>query len=84
MEMKGMESGPRSYSLNMFKDFVPMSVFAETPPGEVLLRFTLKVLFCCLIVEFCFDLAGKLDCREVKCLVECVLIYNTCFGFYLR
>ncbi|KAL8130630.1 hypothetical protein V2J09_019785 [Rumex salicifolius] len=35
MEMNGLESGPRSYSLNMFKDFVPMSVFSETPQGKV-------------------------------------------------
>lgn len=35
MEMNGMESGPRSYLLNMFKDFVPMSVFSETPQGKV-------------------------------------------------
>jgi len=25
---------PKSYSLNMFKDFVPMCVFSETPQGE--------------------------------------------------
>ncbi|TYH87621.1 hypothetical protein ES332_D01G129900v1 [Gossypium tomentosum] len=32
MEMAGSEIGniPKSYALNMFKDFVPMSVFSET------------------------------------------------------
>lgn len=36
MEMAGIEAGnkPKSYSLNMFKDFVPMSVFSETNQGE--------------------------------------------------
>ncbi|XP_062101448.1 transcription initiation factor IIF subunit beta [Humulus lupulus] len=35
MEMAGAESGnkPKSYSLNMFKDFVPMCVFSETSQG---------------------------------------------------
>ena len=36
MEMKGAELGPRSYSLNMFKDFVPMCIFSESKDGEVL------------------------------------------------
>lgn len=37
MEMAGAEGGnvPKSYSLNMFKDFVPMSVFSETNQGKV-------------------------------------------------
>ncbi|KAL9395029.1 hypothetical protein Peur_014314 [Populus x canadensis] len=37
MEMARTESGnvPKSYSLNMFKDFVPMCVFSETPQGKV-------------------------------------------------
>lgn len=36
MEMAGNDSGnmPKSYSLNMFKDFVPMGVFSETNQGE--------------------------------------------------
>ena len=36
MEMSRTETGnvPKSYSLNMFKDFVPMGVFSETPQGE--------------------------------------------------
>ncbi|KAG6648558.1 transcription initiation factor IIF subunit beta-like [Carya illinoinensis] len=37
MEMANTEAGsvPKSYSLNMFKDFVPMSVFSETNQGKV-------------------------------------------------
>uniref|UniRef100_A0A2P2J641 Uncharacterized protein MANES_05G153300 n=3 Tax=Rhizophora mucronata TaxID=61149 RepID=A0A2P2J641_RHIMU len=37
MEMAGSEKGhiPKSFSLNMFKDFVPMSVFSETNQGKV-------------------------------------------------
>ncbi|KAL3592920.1 hypothetical protein D5086_011560 [Populus alba] len=37
MEMARTEAGdvPKSYSLNMFKDFVPMCVFSETPQGKV-------------------------------------------------
>lgn len=36
MEMAGSESGniPKSYSLNMFKDFVPMCVFSESSQGK--------------------------------------------------
>ncbi|XP_058109364.1 transcription initiation factor IIF subunit beta-like [Magnolia sinica] len=37
MELAGNEGGnmPKTYSLNMFKDFVPMYVFAETNQGKV-------------------------------------------------
>ncbi|KAK3002620.1 hypothetical protein RJ639_021908 [Escallonia herrerae] len=37
MEMSGNETGnmPKSYSLNMFKDFVPMCVFSEGSQGRV-------------------------------------------------
>ncbi|KAJ8762137.1 hypothetical protein K2173_007287 [Erythroxylum novogranatense] len=37
MEMAGSEVGntPKTYSLNMFKDFVPMCVFSETGQGKV-------------------------------------------------
>ena len=36
MEMAGneIENKPKIYSLNMFKDFVPMCVFAESNQGE--------------------------------------------------
>ena len=44
MEMASTDSGnlPKSYSLNMFKDFVPMSVFSETNQGEDLNSGSLK------------------------------------------
>ncbi|CAI0442826.1 unnamed protein product [Linum tenue] len=37
MELAATESGdaPKSYTLDMSKDFVPMSVFAESPQGKV-------------------------------------------------
>ncbi|XP_047337092.1 transcription initiation factor IIF subunit beta-like [Impatiens glandulifera] len=37
MEMadSGVGNQPKNYSLNMFKDFVPMSVFSETTQGKV-------------------------------------------------
>ncbi|XP_074263624.1 uncharacterized protein LOC141586330 [Silene latifolia] len=35
MEMNGAEVGPRSYSLNMFKDVVPMSIFSEASQGKL-------------------------------------------------
>ncbi|KAK9713923.1 hypothetical protein RND81_06G059200 [Saponaria officinalis] len=35
MEMNGAEVGPRSYSLNMFKDVVPMSIFSESTQGKL-------------------------------------------------
>lgn len=46
MEMAGAEGGnvPKSYSLNMFKDFVPMSVFSETNQGEDYYSDLLKCL----------------------------------------
>lgn len=36
MEMTGSEAVnmPKTYALNMFKDFVPMCVFSETSQGE--------------------------------------------------
>lgn len=40
MEMAGSETSniPKSYILNMSKDFVPMSVFSETSQGKVLIH----------------------------------------------
>ncbi|CAI9116846.1 OLC1v1018111C1 [Oldenlandia corymbosa var. corymbosa] len=37
MEMAGNDTAnmPKSYSLNMFKEFVPMCIFSETPQGKV-------------------------------------------------
>lgn len=36
METAGTDTGhkPKTYSLNMFKDFVPMCVFSEANQGE--------------------------------------------------
>lgn len=48
MEMAGSEAVnmPKTYSLNMFKDFVPMCVFSETSQGENRnLRFIPFVVF---------------------------------------
>jgi len=48
MEMAGSEAVnmPKTYSLNMFKDFVPMCVFSETSQGEDSnLRFIPFVVF---------------------------------------
>ncbi|XP_021758352.1 general transcription factor IIF subunit 2-like [Chenopodium quinoa] len=47
MEMNGSDMGPRSYSLNMFKDFVPMSIFSESQgkvavEGKVEHKFDMK------------------------------------------
>ncbi|KAI4336828.1 hypothetical protein L6164_015308 [Bauhinia variegata] len=46
MEMAGTEAAnlPRTYSLNMFKDFVPMCVFSETSQGE---NFSLSFIYFC-------------------------------------
>ncbi|KAL9245578.1 hypothetical protein vseg_019214 [Gypsophila vaccaria] len=35
MEMNSPEVGPRSYSLNMFQDVVPMSIFSESTHGKL-------------------------------------------------
>lgn len=47
MEMNGPEMGPKSYSLNMFKDFVPMCIFSENQgkvsvEGKVEHKFDMK------------------------------------------
>jgi len=52
MEMAGTEAVnmSKTYSLNMFKDFVPMCVFSETSQGENRnLRFVSVVIFHLLI-----------------------------------
>ena len=43
MEMAQTDSGnnPKSYSLNMFKDFVPMCVFSESNQGNHSTLFTI-------------------------------------------
>ena len=46
MEMAGTETGnvPKSFSLNMFKDFVPMCVFSEASQGELHDPYLLSIL----------------------------------------
>lgn len=59
MEMAGSETSnvPKSYILNMSKDFVPMSVFSETSQGKVLIHifwFYLFIYLICLIdLKYC-------------------------------
>lgn len=50
MEMGGAEPGhvPKSYSLNMSKDFIPMCIFSETSHGEC------SVWRSCLLKEITF------------------------------
>ncbi|CAK9148233.1 unnamed protein product [Ilex paraguariensis] len=40
----GVGNMPKTYSLNMFKDFVPMCVFGETHHGNVYFRFSSFIL----------------------------------------
>lgn len=59
MEMAGSEIGsiPKSYALNMFKDFVPMSVFSETTQGKnygSFLLLLLKYSFVCYLIQSLF------------------------------
>ena len=54
MEMAGSVTGniPKSYSLNMFKDFVPMCVFSEASQGQSfgsLLPLLLKYSSLCVL-----------------------------------
>lgn len=65
MEMARTETGnvPKSYSLNMFKDFVPMGVFSETPQGEEdlvcgLFFFLMNMIFF-MRKKLCFPLIGE-------------------------
>ncbi|MBA0759584.1 hypothetical protein Gotri_022447 [Gossypium trilobum] len=59
MEMAGSEIGniPKNYALNMFKDFVPMSVFSETTQGKNYGSFFLLLLkysFVCYLIQSLF------------------------------
>ncbi|KAJ9166031.1 hypothetical protein P3X46_020832 [Hevea brasiliensis] len=65
MEMGGIGSGnvPRSYSLNMFKDFVPMCVFSETSKGRVAMEGKVEHKFYTKPREENIEEYGKL-CRE--------------------
>ncbi|GMH17470.1 hypothetical protein Nepgr_019311 [Nepenthes gracilis] len=63
MEMTGTDSGPRSYSLNMFKDFVPMCVFSESNQGRVAVEGKVEHKFDMKPHNENFEEYGKL-CRE--------------------
>lgn len=73
MEMANTEAGsvPKSYSLNMFKDFVPMSVFSETNQGDFLKCLTLYVSFNGCINIDCFLSTWQLWWSRV---VEMILV----------
>ncbi|KAJ4832663.1 hypothetical protein Tsubulata_045659 [Turnera subulata] len=65
MEMAGSDTGmaPKSYSLNMFKDFVPMSIFSETNQGRVALEGKVEHKFDLKPHEENIEEYGRL-CRE--------------------
>ncbi|GAB4839443.1 hypothetical protein Ancab_028965 [Ancistrocladus abbreviatus] len=63
MEMIGNESGPRSYSLNMFKDFVPLCVFSENNQGRVAVEGKVEHKFDMKPHNENFEEYGRL-CRE--------------------
>lgn len=63
MEMNGSDVGPRSYSLNMFKDFVPMCIFAESNPGKVSVEGKVEHKFDMKPHNENFEEYGRL-CRE--------------------
>ncbi|GAB2291817.1 hypothetical protein Dimus_026068 [Dionaea muscipula] len=63
MEMTGTEVGPRSYSLNMFKDFVPMCVFSENNQGRLAVEGKVEHKFDMKPHNENFEEYGKL-CRE--------------------
>lgn len=47
MEMANNEAGnmPKSYSLNMFKDFVPMTIFSEVNQGQHFATWFVKLCY---------------------------------------
>lgn len=63
MEMNGTEMGPRSYSLNMFKDFVPMCILSESPQGKVSVEGKVEHKFDMKPHNENFEEYGKM-CRE--------------------
>lgn len=75
MEMASTDSGnlPKSYSLNMFKDFVPMSVFSETNQGEDLNSGSLKYLI--IYVSFCGFSTHGLTCGT-KIILGVTMVWN--------
>ncbi|XVF73842.1 hypothetical protein PTKIN_Ptkin13bG0014000 [Pterospermum kingtungense] len=65
MEMAGPETGriPKIFSLNMFKDFVPMCVFSETSQGKVAMEGKVEHKFDMKPHEENLEEYGRL-CRE--------------------
>ncbi|KAA0065193.1 hypothetical protein IC582_006471 [Cucumis melo] len=65
MEMAGTETGnvPKSFSLNMFKDFVPMCVFSEASQGKVSMEGKVEHKFDMKPHSENLEMYGKL-CRE--------------------
>ncbi|KAJ4702032.1 putative Transcription initiation factor IIF subunit beta [Melia azedarach] len=65
MEMTSTDGAnmPKSYSLNMFKDFVPMSVFSETSQGKVAMEGKVEHKFDMKPHEKNIEEYGRL-CRE--------------------
>ncbi|KAK8623315.1 hypothetical protein V6N13_118202 [Hibiscus sabdariffa] len=65
MEMAGSEIGniPKSYDLNMFKDFVPMCVFSETTRGKLAMEGKIEHKFDMKPHEENLEEYGRL-CRE--------------------
>ncbi|XP_010271522.1 PREDICTED: general transcription factor IIF subunit 2-like [Nelumbo nucifera] len=73
MELAGTEfaNTPKSYSLNMFKDFVPMCVFSETSQGKVAMEGKVEHKFDMKPHNENIEAYGKL-CRERtnKCMIK--------------
>ncbi|GAB2219582.1 hypothetical protein Drorol1_Dr00007219 [Drosera rotundifolia] len=63
MEMAEDVVGPRSYSLNMFKDFVPMCVFSESNQGRLAVEGKVEHKFDMKPHNENFEEYGKM-CRE--------------------
>ncbi|XP_021285088.1 transcription initiation factor IIF subunit beta isoform X1 [Herrania umbratica] len=65
MELAGSETGniPKNYSLNMFKDFVPMCVFSESSQGRVAMEGKVEHKFDMKPHEENLEEYGRL-CRE--------------------
>lgn len=62
MEMAGSEAVnmPKTYSLNMFKDFVPMCVFSETSQGE---NCTQVYVSCCFYSSIAISKLSTIGAR---------------------
>ena len=47
MELAGSEAGhiPRCFAMDMSKDFIPMSVFSDTPQGKTFIIVWLELTY---------------------------------------